>query len=216
MSSKAKDKKAQRKAEQAAIQQRLNTVRAALVQPDGSVRDLLAEVRPFCRFDRGGVAAELSFFTPATMPDDVRAFVYDLTKLNMEDMYITAGWGWNEAKKKRELYEPDARFIVFRRVVGSSEPAGDGSTSVASAVSVPYWSCFMTCTKGLARIRVVLVKIESHCGVFHHFYSCANAFHCFCVCSRASKLYVCVVSLVRSCDSGSRRASGLCTHEVPR
>jgi hypothetical protein len=140
MSSKSKDKKAQRKAEQAAIQQRLNTVRAALVLPDGSVRDLLAEVKPFCRFDRGGVTAELSFFTPATMPEDVRAFVYDLTKLNMEEMYITAGWGWNEAKKKRELYEPDARFIVFRRATTPSDAGADSAVSAATAVSPGFLS----------------------------------------------------------------------------
>jgi hypothetical protein len=117
----AKAKKLERKAEAAAVQARLNKVREALYTEEDRERDLLAELRPFCTFDRNGVAATLSFCSPKSMSSDVREFVFDLTKENMEAPYIEAGWGWNDAKKRRELYDPVARFIVFRRTVPPPE-----------------------------------------------------------------------------------------------
>ncbi len=117
----SKAKKLERKAEAAAVQARLNKIKAALFAEDDSERDLLTELRPFCSFDRNGVAATLSFCTPKSMPADVRDFVFDLTKENMEAPYIEAGWGWNDSKKRRELYDPTARFIVFRRAVPAPE-----------------------------------------------------------------------------------------------
>ena len=134
-----KDKKAAKKAEQAAMQQRLNTVKAALVTPEGTERNFLADLPAFCNFDRNGVKAKLEFYTPRTMPEDVRAFVFDLTKENMETVYVESGWGWNDAKKKRELYDENARFIVFRRVTDEAAAgAGDAVSALTNCIGYMF------------------------------------------------------------------------------
>lgn len=69
---KGKDKKAARKAEQAAAQARLNHIKNVLHTEDGAERDLLSDFAPFTRFDRNGVQATLSFASPATMDADTK------------------------------------------------------------------------------------------------------------------------------------------------
>ncbi|KAL1753328.1 acyl-CoA N-acyltransferase [Schizophyllum commune] len=42
---------------------------------------------------------------------------WDLLEQNMKDMYIKSSWGWHPADKLEELFHPDARFILVRRML---------------------------------------------------------------------------------------------------
>lgn len=56
----------------------------------------------------------------ALSPDQL-TWAFELTKLHMEEMYNNCEeWGWSDGKKKAELSNPEARFIVVERVVSET------------------------------------------------------------------------------------------------
>lgn len=57
--------------------------------------------------------------------------MYDLLKGNMHEMYVEAGWGWDEAEKWREMEHRDARFLIARGDSGGN--GGDGGKMVRSS-----------------------------------------------------------------------------------
>lgn len=120
--SKAKDKKLARKeaAQQAAQVD-------ALIKGLKQDPNLLAPFPAFSKYQRRGVAAELTYFTADTLPSQLLEWSFQLTKRNMEEHYeACAGWGWNDKKKLRELKDGDARFLTVTGTVAApvSEPQG--------------------------------------------------------------------------------------------
>lgn len=106
MSSKAKEKRAKRRAETEAMNLRVRKVHEALENPDN-----LADLPMFKSFNRNGIEATNTYYK--TLPDDLKDWVYDLTKRNMFELYEKT-WGWNESGKKKELYADWARYCVIR------------------------------------------------------------------------------------------------------
>ena len=92
--------------------------KAAMWNADGTARNTLADfAAAFATFDRNGLDADLAFTAPgqAGWDDALAAWALDLTRENMAALYNAAdGWAWKDARKKAELYDPDARYLVAR------------------------------------------------------------------------------------------------------
>jgi GNAT superfamily N-acetyltransferase len=104
----------------------------ALLSPDGTPRDVLQSLQAFAKFDRAGMDLEVVFRAPGTpaFTPALSAFLFDLTKANMEALYnAAAGWGWKDSKKRGEILDADARYLVARERGGAGE--GEGGAPVA-------------------------------------------------------------------------------------
>jgi N-alpha-acetyltransferase 40 len=105
---KAKDKKAARRA---AAQRALQI--QALVKTMKAQPDALEPFPAFKLYDRKGLLAELCYYTAESLPQSLLEWAFDLAKRNMEAAYDACqGWGWKDKKKRSELLDADARFIV--------------------------------------------------------------------------------------------------------
>jgi GNAT superfamily N-acetyltransferase len=106
----------------------------ALLSPDGTPRDVLQSLQAFAKFDRAGMDLEVVFRAPGTpaFTPALSAFLFDLTKANMEALYnAAAGWGWKDSKKRGEILDADARYLVARERGGAGEGEGEGGAPVA-------------------------------------------------------------------------------------
>eukprot|EP00026_Physarum_polycephalum_P014488 Phypoly_transcript_15006.p1 GENE.Phypoly_transcript_15006~~Phypoly_transcript_15006.p1 ORF type:complete len:173 (+),score=17.25 Phypoly_transcript_15006:424-942(+) len=63
---------------------------------------------------------ELESVRPEKVTEELRTWMFNLAKENMEQWYKTA-WGWSDSKKLNELQDPDSRFLVAFEV-GSRKP----------------------------------------------------------------------------------------------
>jgi ribosomal protein S18 acetylase RimI-like enzyme len=118
-SSKAKDKKAARKA--AAVRA---LAAQALVKTLKATPDLLEPFPAFRTFSRNGLSLNIEYLSAETAPAEFKAWAFDLTKRNVQGFYEGCpGWGWNDAKKRRELEDPDARFLVATVAADAPTPA---------------------------------------------------------------------------------------------
>ena len=113
MSTKAQQKKLARKAEA----QRKNEMREKIDAAE-SIEDYLANLPSFRKFNKNGIEADVLTFK--NTPQEFLEWMFDLTKANMEEMYQQT-WGWSDSKKRKELTDPQAHFIV---VVTPDGPAG--------------------------------------------------------------------------------------------
>lgn len=111
-------KQAKREAQRAMTEfeaARRAVIRAANEAEADVPRNVIAGMGALLAFNKGGVAATLTFTTPATWPADVLPFVFELTKRNMRAAYDAApGWTWNDSAKRAELSDPENRYIVVR------------------------------------------------------------------------------------------------------
>jgi hypothetical protein len=126
---KAKYKKMLRKAENAALTQKMETLRLAMFDDTGADRDLLADFAAFKTFKRNGLDVSLHFYSASALPSELKTAVFDLTKANMHDVYVEAGWGWSDSKKKAEMFDDAGRYIVAM----GKPTAGSGATAPATA-----------------------------------------------------------------------------------
>jgi hypothetical protein len=115
--SKAEAKKAAKKRLEELERARQEKRKKAMLGPDGSPRDVLAGLQPFAKYERQGLDLTIECTAPGlpSFTPDVASFVFDLTKANMEALYNAApGWGWKDTKKRAELMDGDARYLVAR------------------------------------------------------------------------------------------------------
>lgn len=136
-SSKGKEKKAARKAAQEKQKSKAALVRRAMYLTPEEVEAaglpssttkaprnvLIPDFAALAKFDRDGLKCEIEFTTPASMDDATKAWIFDLTKANMKELYISAHWGWADAEKRKELMDDDARYFIAREH-GSGKPVG--------------------------------------------------------------------------------------------
>lgn len=107
-STKAKDKKAARKA---AAEKALQV--QALLKQLLQDSNLLAPFPAFKAYSRNGLNLNLQYYTADSMPNELKTWAFDLTKTNIQQAYEECpGWGWSDSKKRKELEDSNARFIV--------------------------------------------------------------------------------------------------------
>jgi GNAT superfamily N-acetyltransferase len=116
------------KAKNAFEARRKASLQTVLWEAEDVPRDLLKDFVPFQRFSAGDNVTRIEFSAPghASWTAESEAFVFDLTKRNMQPVYDTAsgaGWKWNDTKKRGELFSPETRYLLARDA-GSSELLG--------------------------------------------------------------------------------------------
>jgi GNAT superfamily N-acetyltransferase len=94
---------------------------SAMFDDCGRPRDVFSEFFAFAKVSRGDFTATLSFTSPGSagwspaLCDELLV----LTRANMQALYDGAGarapsWAWDDAGKRAELADADARYVVVR------------------------------------------------------------------------------------------------------
>jgi GNAT superfamily N-acetyltransferase len=95
-------------------------LRNAIFTPTGADKDITEGIVPaFLKYDRNDLNLAISFSPKLSRAELTWAF--QMTKENMEDVYETSGYGWDDDDKMRELTEQGTRFLLIR------EKSEDGS-----------------------------------------------------------------------------------------
>lgn len=101
----AQAKMEQRKLQMQLMNQRIAKLRAVMDNPDN-----LADIPMFQKFNKNGIEAKNTYYQGC--PEEYKEWVFDLTKRNMYELYDQT-WGWNDKKKKSELYADWARYCIL-------------------------------------------------------------------------------------------------------
>jgi GNAT superfamily N-acetyltransferase len=104
--SKRQTRKEKMKEETAQMNERVRKVSVADTNEDN-----LSDIPMFKVFKGKEFEATNTYYKQ--LPAELNGWVYDLTFRNMYDLYVKT-WGWDEKKKKKELYDERARYCVMR------------------------------------------------------------------------------------------------------
>jgi GNAT superfamily N-acetyltransferase len=108
-SSKGKKKKLQHK-------QRLSEIAKsqAVVAEANKVVDPMQHFAAFRKFDRNGLQLTVECKRASEMSHEDLNWAFRITKLNMQDIYDTGGWKWNDRKTRVELEHEMSWFLIAR------------------------------------------------------------------------------------------------------
>lgn len=76
--------------------------------------DPLSSFVSFQRYTKNDLQLTLSCHRGAALDKSVIDWAFNLTKRNMEGMYITSGWGWRDREKRQEMLDSNARLLIAR------------------------------------------------------------------------------------------------------
>ncbi|KAL5463623.1 hypothetical protein EMCRGX_G032538 [Ephydatia muelleri] len=65
-------------------------------------------------FKRDGVDLTVTSYSVSQLPKEDLEWALELLKSNMEALYVTAGWGWDGKKKRRQLCHESSLFLIAR------------------------------------------------------------------------------------------------------
>lgn len=105
----AKEKKLQRKEEAAQLKASL-----ALIEKVENQEDLLSSFAAFKKFNKNGLNCTLECKKYPELEQSTFDWIFELEKANMRDMYEQCEWGWNEKKKREEMTEDKAWYLLAR------------------------------------------------------------------------------------------------------
>lgn len=145
-SNKAKDKKTARKAAAEKALQVQAKLKQLLQDPD-----LLAPFPVFKTYSRNGLNLNVQYYTANSLPDELKTWAFDLTKVNIQQFYENCpGWGWNDWKKRKELEDSNARFIIATYAEASAEenPGTDASNTKDNPTATTSSAALPTSTVG--------------------------------------------------------------------
>ena len=127
----AAERKARQASEIAREKERQLKLKAALYEGETALpKNVLAPFLPFTKFDRADQDLEIMFTSTEhpTWTPAIEKFAFDITKANMRELYAaTPAWGWNDSRKRSELFDSDSRFLIVRQ-------RGEGGAPVAFAM----------------------------------------------------------------------------------
>ncbi|CAH3024068.1 unnamed protein product [Porites evermanni] len=108
-SAKGKEKKLKRKEEMAKV-----SAAQAVVDVANEVEDPLAPLTAFKSFNRNGLNVHLECQRVTNMSKEDIDWAFDLTKHNMQLLYENSSWGWSDKKKRDEMTEDKAWYLVAK------------------------------------------------------------------------------------------------------
>lgn len=114
-SSKGKEKKLKRKEEMAKV-----NAAQAVIDVANEVKDPLASLTAFKTFKRNGLDLCLECKRLQDMSTEDINWAFDLTKHNMQLLYENSSWGWNDKRKRDEMTEDKARYLIAREESGKA------------------------------------------------------------------------------------------------
>ncbi|XP_065219269.1 N-alpha-acetyltransferase 40 [Planococcus citri] len=105
----SKDKRMIRKARQKLVQ-----VAWEVVQKANNVPDPLEKFKAFKKFTKGDFTAELSCHPVTELDKQTKEAIFDLERDNMKQLYEDCDWGWHEKKKREEMFDDRARYLIAK------------------------------------------------------------------------------------------------------
>ncbi|XP_025832692.1 N-alpha-acetyltransferase 40 isoform X2 [Agrilus planipennis] len=106
---KSSEKRQKRKEEQMKIKLAQEKVDIA-----NRLEDPLATFPAFQTFIKDGLLVQFQTKKVTDLDESVREWIFDLTKRNMKEKYETCSWGWNEKKKKEEMMDERAWYLIAK------------------------------------------------------------------------------------------------------
>ncbi|TNN85242.1 N-alpha-acetyltransferase 40 [Liparis tanakae] len=114
-SNRAKEKKARRQEERAAMDAVCAKVEAA-----NKLDDPLAAFPAFKKYDRNGLNLQIECKRVNTLNPLSVEWAFELTRANMQTLYEQSEWGWKEREKRDEMNDERAWYLLARD--GDSAP----------------------------------------------------------------------------------------------
>ncbi|KAM4611323.1 N-alpha-acetyltransferase 40 [Polymixia lowei] len=108
-SNRAKEKKARRLEERAAMDAVCAKVDAA-----NKLDDPLAAFPVFKKYDRNGLNLQIECKRVSTLNPLSVEWAYELTRSNMQTLYEQSEWGWKEREKREEMKDERAWYLLAR------------------------------------------------------------------------------------------------------
>ncbi|KAK4884244.1 hypothetical protein RN001_000515 [Aquatica leii] len=108
-----KEKRQKRKDEQHRLKLAMQMVEKA-----NALTDPLEPFPAFKVFKKDDLHVMLYVKRLADLEDNVKEWIFNLTKQNMEEMYNNCSWGWNDKKKQEELMDESAWYLIAKLVDG--------------------------------------------------------------------------------------------------
>ncbi|XP_066142673.1 N-alpha-acetyltransferase 40 [Euwallacea fornicatus] len=106
---KSKEKRLLRKEEQQRIRDAM-----AVVAEANKIENPLIEFPVFQKFNKNGVVADLIYRTSTGLSEMEKKWAFALLKKNMQLKYEQSSWGWSENKKRDELFDEAAKFLIAK------------------------------------------------------------------------------------------------------
>lgn len=77
-------------------------------------KNVLESLSKMCSYKSpdGELVAHIEFAHPGDTTEEVKDWMLELVRDNMKEMYIDAGWGWDDGQKRRELVDEAARYLI--------------------------------------------------------------------------------------------------------
>lgn len=85
-----------------------------LVNKANALKDPMAELAVFKRFDRNGLSLSITAHKVTDLDKETVDWLFDLTKANMETLYESSGWGWNDKQKREEMTDENAWYLIAK------------------------------------------------------------------------------------------------------
>lgn len=114
-SAKGKEKKLKRKEEMAKV-----SAAQAVVDVANEVKDPLAPLTAFKSFNRNGLNLHLECQRVTELNKEDIEWAFDLTKHNMQLLYENSTWGWSDKKKRDEMTEDKAWYLLAKNESGKA------------------------------------------------------------------------------------------------
>ncbi|XP_041840471.1 N-alpha-acetyltransferase 40 isoform X2 [Melanotaenia boesemani] len=108
-SNKAKEKKARRLEERAAMDAVCAKVDAA-----NKLDDPLAAFPAFKKYDRNGLNLQIECKRVTSLNPLSVEWAFELTRANMQTLYEQSEWGWKEREKREEMNDERAWYLLAR------------------------------------------------------------------------------------------------------
>lgn len=160
-STKGKEKKLKRKEELAKI-----NAAQALVDKANEIDDHLAKLAPFKRYNHKGLDVTIECRRVTELNKDEVQWVFDVTKRNMQTLYETSPWGWNDKKKMDEMTDHRACYLMAKDEQGKFVGMSHFRFDLDEGDEVLY--CYEIqlereyCAKGLGKRLMQILELMAH------------------------------------------------------
>jgi len=92
----------------------------SLVETANLAQDIMTELENLTVYQYEGVNLKIEYQTPKMMKQEDMDQIFDLLKTNMQLLYEESDWGWDETKKKEELLDEKAKYLVVKNNDGKN------------------------------------------------------------------------------------------------
>lgn len=91
---------------------------ASLVQAANIAKDIMNEMKDLTEYHSEGLNLKIEYQPSDMVKQEDMDQMFNLLKTNMEDYYDKSSWGWDDNKKKEELTDENAKFLIARNSEG--------------------------------------------------------------------------------------------------